>query len=111
MTSPQTRRLIGLLAVLEDKDAEAMIQQLEPVLDHVVVTRTSSPRAIRPARLGEMVAAYFGENRVTVVQHLPEALDVAAGLSDEGGVGGAVLATGSVTTAAEVRELLGVTSS
>ena len=103
-------RLIGLLAVLEDKDAEAMIQQLEPVLDHVVVTRTSSPRAIRPARLGEMVAAYFGENRVTVVQDLPEALDVAAGLSDEGGVGGAVLATGSVTTAAEVRELLGVTS-
>ncbi|MFB9732390.1 bifunctional folylpolyglutamate synthase/dihydrofolate synthase [Ornithinimicrobium kibberense] len=104
-------RLVGLLAVLEDKDAEAMIQQLEPVLDHVVVTRTSSPRAIRPTRLGEMVAAYFGESRVTVVQDLPEALDVAAGLSDEGGVGGAVLATGSVTTAAEVRELLGVTSS
>lgn len=104
-------RLIGVLAVLQDKDAEHMVQALEPVLDHVVVTRTTSPRAIRPARLGELVAEYFGEDRVTVVPDLPDALDVAAALADEGGgVGGAVLATGSVTTAAEVRALLGVTT-
>ncbi|TQM96144.1 dihydrofolate synthase/folylpolyglutamate synthase [Ornithinimicrobium humiphilum] len=103
-------RVVGVLAVLEDKDAEHMIQALEPVLDHVVVTRTTSPRAIRPARLGELVAEYFGEDRVTVVDALPDALDTAAGLADEGGVGGGVLATGSVTTAAEVRQLLGVTT-
>ena len=103
-------RLVGLLAVLEDKDAEQMIQALEPVLDHVVVSRTTSPRAIRPQRLGELVAEYVGEDRVTVVPDLPDALDTAAGLADEGGVGGAVLATGSITTAAEVRMLLGVTT-
>ncbi|WP_298891168.1 folylpolyglutamate synthase/dihydrofolate synthase family protein [uncultured Serinicoccus sp.] len=103
-------RLVGLLAVLEDKDAEPMIQALEPVLDHVVVSRTTSPRAIRPHRLGELVAEFFGEDRVTVVDALPDALDVAAGLADDGGVGGAVLATGSVTTAAEVRALLGLTT-
>ncbi|MHB8273219.1 MAG: dihydrofolate synthase, partial [Dermatophilaceae bacterium] len=49
------------------------------------------------------------EDRVTVVENLPDALDRAAGLADEGGVGGAVLATGSITTAAEVRMLLGLT--
>lgn len=103
-------RLVGVLAVLQDKDVEHMVQALEPVLDHVVVTRTTSPRAIRPARLGELVAEYFGEDRVTVVDALPDALDTAAGLADEGGVGGGVLATGSVTTAAEVRALLGVTT-
>ena len=103
-------RLVGLLAVLEDKDVEPMVQALEPILDHVVVSRTTSPRAIRPERLGEIVKEYFGEDRVTVVPDLPDALDVAAGLADEGGVGGAVLATGSVTTAAEVRQLLGVTT-
>ena len=47
---------------------------------------------------------------MTVVDALPDALDTAAGLADEGGVGGGVLATGSVTTAAEVRQLLGVTT-
>ena len=63
-----------------------------------------------PTRLGELAAEIFGEDRVTVVDDLPDALDRAAGLADEGGVGGGVLATGSVTTAAEVRMLLGVTN-
>lgn len=100
-------RLVGVLAVLQEKDAETMVGLLEPLLDHVVVTRTTSPRAIRPERLGEIAVGYFGDDRVTVVADLPEALDTAAGLADEGGMTGAVLATGSVVTAAEVRMLLG----
>jgi dihydrofolate synthase/folylpolyglutamate synthase len=79
------------------------------VLDHVVISRTTSPRAIRPDDLGELAADIFGEDRVTVIDSLPDALDVAAGLADEGGMGGGVLATGSVTVAAEVRMLLGTT--
>ncbi len=102
-------RLIGVLAILDDKEAEKMVALLEPILDHVVVTRTTSPRAIRPSRLGEIAAGYFGEDRVTVVDALPDALDIAAGMADEGGMSGAVLATGSVVTAAEVRMLLGHT--
>jgi dihydrofolate synthase/folylpolyglutamate synthase len=105
------QRLVGVVSVLQDKDVEGMLELLERVLDHVVVTRNSSPRAIRPDRLGEVAAGIFGDARVTVVRDLPDALDTAAGLADEGGVGGAVLATGSVVTAAEVRMLLGVTTS
>jgi dihydrofolate synthase / folylpolyglutamate synthase len=101
--------LVGVVAILADKDAAEMLEILEPALDHIVVTRTSSPRATAPERLGEIAADIFGEHRVTVVRDLPDALDVAAGLADEGGVGGGVLATGSVFTAAEVRMLLGVT--
>ncbi|MDO5738965.1 MAG: folylpolyglutamate synthase/dihydrofolate synthase family protein [Ornithinimicrobium sp.] len=103
-------RLVGLLAVLREKDVEPMIRSLEPILDHVVVTRSTSPRAIPPRELGALVADYFGQDRVTVVDTLPEALDVASGLADEAGIGGAVLATGSVITAAEVRALLGLTT-
>jgi dihydrofolate synthase/folylpolyglutamate synthase len=62
-----------------------------------------------PVELGELAADIFGEDRVTVIESLPDALDTAAGLADEGGVAGGVLATGSVTTAAEVRMLLGST--
>ena len=101
-------RIIGVIAILKDKDATEMLEILEPVLDHVVVSRTTSPRAMRPEELGELAIDIFGEDRVTVVADLPDALDLAAGLADEGGLGGGVLATGSVTTAAEVRMLLGV---
>ncbi|QGN56905.1 folylpolyglutamate synthase/dihydrofolate synthase family protein [Nostocoides sp. HKS02] len=101
-------RIIGVIAILKDKDATEMLEILEPVLDHVVVSRTTSPRAMRPEELGDLAIEIFGEDRVTVVADLPDALDVAAGLADEGGLGGGVLATGSVTTAAEVRMLLGV---
>ena len=103
-------RLVGVIAVMKDKDALGLLQALEPVLDDVVVTRTTSPRAMTPRQLGELAAEVFGEQRVTVVEELPDALDVAAGMADaDGGVSGGVLATGSVVTAAEVRMLLGTT--
>jgi dihydrofolate synthase/folylpolyglutamate synthase len=102
-------RLVGVVAILKDKSATEILEVLEPVLDHVVVTRTTSPRAMDPQELGELAADIFGEGRVTVIESLPDALDTAAGLADEGGVAGGVLATGSVTTAAEVRMLLGTT--
>ena len=104
-------RLVGVVAVMKDKEAGQMLEILEPVLDEVVVTRTTSPRAMSPRRLGEIAAEVFGEHRVTVVDDLPDALDVAAGMADAGGgVSGGVLATGSVVTAAEVRMLLGTTA-
>ena len=102
-------RIVGVIAILEDKDASTMLEILEPVLNDVVITRTTSPRAINPQRLGQLAIEIYGEGRVTVVDNLPDALDKAAEMADEGGLGGGVLATGSITTAAEVRMLLGVT--
>jgi dihydrofolate synthase/folylpolyglutamate synthase len=102
-------RIVGVVGILKDKAATEILEILEPVLDHVVVSRTTSPRAMRPEDLGELAVDIFGEDRVTVVESLPDALDLAAGLADEGGMGGGVLATGSVTMAAEVRMLLGTT--
>lgn len=100
-------RLVGVVGILADKEATEILEILEPVLDHVVVTRTTSPRAMSPRALGAAAEEVFGEHRVTVVPELPDALDRAAELADDGGVGGGVLATGSVITAAEVRLLLG----
>ena len=102
-------KLVGVIAILEDKDAAAILEILEPVLNEIVISRTTSPRAMRPDRLGRLAAEIYGEDRVTVIDNLPDALDRAAALADEGGVSGAVLATGSITTAAEVRMLLGRT--
>ncbi len=102
--------LVGVLAVMKDKDAAEILEMLEPSLDEVVVTRNTSPRSMSPRALGELAAEIFGEHRVTVVDDLPDALDQAAELADSGaGVSGGVIATGSVVTAAEVRMLLGTT--
>lgn len=108
-------RLIAVLGVLADKDVPAMLDLLEPVVDAVVCTRSSSPRAMPPARLGELAAEVFGEDRVSVVPDLADAIEAAVALAEsdaDGDGGGAfvtgagVLITGSVVTVADARALL-----
>lgn len=103
-------RTVGVFACMADKDAEGMLELLEPALEEIVITRTTSMRAMEPDRLGELAREFFGDHRVHVVRDLPDALDRAAELADEGGVGGGVVALGSVYLAGEVRMLLGQTS-
>ena len=101
-------RLVGLVAMFADKDVAAMLEEIEPELDHLVVTRNSSPRSMDPVRRGEIAADIFGEDRVSVVPSLPDAIDEAVRIAELEEIGGGVLATGSVVTAADVRHLLGV---
>lgn len=103
------RRLVGVVAVLAEKDAHGVLQALEPVLDEIVVTRNSSPRALEVERLREIALDVFGEERVHVAGSLPAAAELATSLVDvhlgEGGLG--IVITGSVVTAAEGRALYG----
>lgn len=105
------RRLVGLVAVLADKDAVAMLEALEPMLDEVVVTANSSARALAAADLGAVAEEVFGGHRVTVVPALDEALAVAIERAEapSGGDlgGGGVLVTGSVVTVGDAKVLLG----
>jgi dihydrofolate synthase/folylpolyglutamate synthase len=101
-------RLVGVVGVLDDKDAVGVLEALEPVLAEVVVTRSSSPRAIPPDELARLAEDVFGPDRVHTVADLASALDRALHVAEEpGDLGGAgVLVTGSVTLAGEARELL-----
>jgi dihydrofolate synthase/folylpolyglutamate synthase len=104
------RRLVGVFAVLADKDAEGELVLLEPVLSDIVITRNSSPRAMSARRLAELAGEVFGPDRVHVEPQLPDAIDRAVTLAEQdmdvdlGGVG--VLITGSVVTVADARLLL-----
>jgi dihydrofolate synthase/folylpolyglutamate synthase len=101
-------RLIGVVGVLEDKDAESVLSGLEPLLAEIVVTRSSSARALDPEDLGEIAVDIFGEDRVHVVGRLDAAIDVAVQRAEgEADLGAGVLVTGSVTVVADVRVLLG----
>ncbi|HRA49930.1 folylpolyglutamate synthase/dihydrofolate synthase family protein [Actinotalea sp.] len=104
-------RLVGVVGILEDKDAEQILAGLEPLLDEVVVTRSTSPRAHDVDDLALIATEVFGEDRVHAVERLDEAIALAVELSEgaaEGSPTGAgVLVTGSVTMAAEARTLFG----
>lgn len=106
------RHTVGVVAILADKDALGVLDALEPVLDEVVVTRNSSPRASSVGDLAALAVEVFGEDRVLTAESLAEAADVATELVDryagEGGQG--IVITGSVVTAAEARALYGRTT-
>ncbi|WP_103939177.1 bifunctional folylpolyglutamate synthase/dihydrofolate synthase [Thermomonospora echinospora] len=103
-------RLVGVLAAAADKDVTGMLEQLEPVLAELIVTRNSTPRSMPPAELAELAAGIFGAERVHVADRLDDAIDRAIGLAEETGEhqGAGVLITGSVVTAGEARTLLRV---
>nr|WP_281507781.1 folylpolyglutamate synthase/dihydrofolate synthase family protein [Brachybacterium sp. Marseille-Q7125] len=101
-------RTIGLVGILQEKDATEILAVLEPLLDTVVITRSSSPRAIPADQLADLARDVFDdEDRVIEEANLPDAIQAAVDLAEEGGdqFGGVVVA-GSVTLAAEVRDLL-----
>ncbi len=110
--------LLGVLAVSADKDVPGILEELEPALAAVVVTRNSGARAMDVPALAELAIEIFGPERVRAANRLDDAIDVAASLADaaeaaaESSGGGAapgsagVLITGSVVTAGEARLLL-----
>lgn len=101
-------RLVGMVGVLVDKDAEGILSALEPVLDQVVVTESMSMRALPALELGEIAGDIFGEHRVDVAARLDDALELSISRAEATGTPAAgVLATGSITVAGEVRVLLG----
>jgi folylpolyglutamate synthase/dihydropteroate synthase len=103
--------VIGVLAVSEDKDVAGILDQMEPVISELVVTRNSSDRSMDPDKLAELAASVFGAERVQVARRLDDALEMAVGLADdasgeEGLTLTGVLVTGSVVTAGDARLLL-----
>lgn len=101
-------RLIGVVGVVGDKDVLGILEPLEPVLAEVVVTQSTSPRALPADDLAALAVGVFGADRVEVVPRLDDALEAGVRLAEEDGVvgGAGVLVTGSVITVGEARRLL-----
>jgi dihydrofolate synthase / folylpolyglutamate synthase len=104
------RHLVAVVAVLGDKDVSGLLDLLEPVVARLVVTQNSSPRSMPVDELAQVAAGIFGEDRVTVAQTMPDAIEEAVVLAESdtdgelSGVG--VLITGSIVTVADARKLL-----
>jgi dihydrofolate synthase/folylpolyglutamate synthase len=104
--------LIGVVGVMADKDDEGLLAAFEPHFAHVIVTQNSTARSRPAEELGATAIEIYGEDRVTVVPRLSDAIDQAAALAEAGEAfgdplgSGAVLVTGSVVTVGEARSLL-----
>ncbi|MCY1141671.1 bifunctional folylpolyglutamate synthase/dihydrofolate synthase [Actinoplanes sp. Pm04-4] len=104
------RHLVAVVAVLGDKDVSGLLDLLEPVAARIVVTQNSSPRSMPVDELAQLATDIFGEDRVTVTQNMPDAIEEAVVIAEEdasgelSGVG--VIITGSVVTVADARKLL-----
>jgi len=107
------RTLVGVVAVLADKDVDGILAALEPVFDSVVVTHNGSPRALDVETLATAAQERFGPDRVIPADNLRDAIDAATALvdaadqEDEMYSGTGIVITGSVVTAGAARTLFG----
>jgi dihydrofolate synthase/folylpolyglutamate synthase len=103
--------------VAADKDVAPMLDELEPVVSDLIVTRNSSPRSMEVAKLADLSEAVFGPDRVHAAPRLDQAIEEAVTLADEAEAAGGgsdvlmpgtagVLIVGSVITAGDARTLL-----
>jgi len=100
--------VIGVVAAFADKDVRGILLALEPIMNEIIVTANSSPRAMKLSDLEKLANEVFGKDRVTAIETLGAAIDQAIKdakrpLSDDS-VG--VLITGSVVTVGESRALI-----
>jgi dihydrofolate synthase/folylpolyglutamate synthase len=91
-------RFVGVVAILDDKDATAMLRELLPLFEKVVFTRSRNPRSLPPATL-ESLTGQLGGPDSEVVAEPKAALERARELA---GPAGSVLATGSIYLIADL---------
>ena len=106
------QQLVGVVAMMGDKQVEEYLGVLEPLLSHVIVTENSwRDRVMLAEDLKKIADRVFGPERVTCIPELPDAIQEAVNMVDADdelgvGYGHGVLVCGSFTTAGDARLML-----
>jgi len=100
--------VIGIFAPMGDKDVRGILLELEQVMDSVIITANSSPRAMKIDALELMAVEIFGADRVFTSENMASAIDKAVTDSirplSEDTMG--ILITGSVVSVGEARTII-----
>jgi dihydrofolate synthase/folylpolyglutamate synthase len=97
-TLPDTRPLVAVVSILDDKDAAGMLRALLGKISGAVFTSSRNPRALSPATLASL-AEQLGGPPSAIVRDPRQAVDRARALA---GPDAAVLATGSIYLVADL---------
>lgn len=101
------RPLIGLVAMMRDKDIDRVMGLLAAELDEIVVTTVADdPRAVGVDEIAEVASDYFPSGRVHTAPGVEVGLRTARGLGQVAGEQATVLVIGSVHLAGKVRFLI-----
>ena len=78
--------LVGVVAVMSDKDARGLLTVFEEIMNQVVITQVASTSRGMPAeQLGGVAEEIFGQDRVHVVPRLDDAIETAVTLGEAEG--------------------------
>jgi dihydrofolate synthase / folylpolyglutamate synthase len=91
------RPFVGVVSILDDKDAAAMLRALLPRCPRFVCTAAPSPRALSPATLASLVEQLGAQAEI-----VPAPRAAVARAQELAGPEGAVIATGSIYLIAEL---------
>ena len=95
--------LVGVVAVLADKDVAGLISNLAGIFESVVITQSSSPRSMPAAEL-ELVATQSLGQEVSSISDFHLALERAKQRAIE--IDGMVVVTGSITLVGDIIKLI-----
>lgn len=102
--------VVGVFSAMADKDVEGMLSELEPVLDHLVITAMDSGRAMDVEDLRRIAEDVFGPDRVDVREVLADAVDRAVEVTEETldpSATTGIVVFGSIVLAGEATTLFG----
>lgn len=99
--------LIGVVAMMADKDTSGVLEIFASAMDQVVVTRAQgTPRALPAEELARAAEDFWPAGKVHQAPAMPDALELATLLADAAGPGTGVLVAGSLIAAGQARDLL-----
>lgn len=100
--------VIGIFAPMADKDVPGILLELEQIMDYIIVTSNSSPRAMQIAELEKLAQEFFGSDRVFAADSLSSGIEKAIADANrplsEDSIG--ILITGSVVSVGEARTII-----
>jgi dihydrofolate synthase / folylpolyglutamate synthase len=97
--------VVGVVSILAEKDAESILRELEPAIDQLIVTQSSSPRAIELAELEAMAVQVFGAERVSATLNPWHALERAKVVLPKS-KNAMIVASGSITLVGDILKQL-----
>ncbi len=99
-------RIIAIVAILGDKDVTGFLSELVNVVDEIIVTENSSPRAMPTEELYKIAMSIFEDEQVSSAGSIARAIEMAIDKASHPTQSVGILVTGSVITVGQARALL-----